>query len=135
VNVEAQLRSPSSLLHWTRRLIATRRKYKAFGRGTLSFLEPGNRKVLAFLREFEDEAMLCVANLSRVPQAVELDLARFQGRVPWSWWDRSRSRRWASSRISSRCPAMATWRFASPPTRNRRAGTRSGSRRGACRCW
>jgi maltose alpha-D-glucosyltransferase/alpha-amylase len=82
VNVEAQLRSPSSLLHWTRRLIATRSKYKAFGRGTLSFLEPGNRKVLAFLREFEDEAMLCVANLSRVPQAVELDLARFAGRVP-----------------------------------------------------
>ena len=82
VNVEAQLRSPSSLLHWTRRLIATRRKYKAFGRGSLAFLEPGNRKVLAFLREFEDEAMLCVANLSRVPQAVELDLARFAGRVP-----------------------------------------------------
>ncbi len=82
VNVEAQLRSPSSLLRWTRRLIATRRRYKAFGRGTLAFLEPGNRKVLAFLREFEDEAMLCVANLSRVPQAVELDLARFAGRVP-----------------------------------------------------
>ncbi|MGZ5595013.1 MAG: maltose alpha-D-glucosyltransferase [Usitatibacter sp.] len=82
VNVEAQLRSPSSLLHWTRRLVATRRRYKAFGRGTLSFLEPGNRKVLAFLREHEDEAMLCVANLSRVPQAVELDISRFQGRVP-----------------------------------------------------
>ncbi|MEP7068392.1 MAG: putative maltokinase, partial [Usitatibacter sp.] len=82
VNVEAQLRSPSSLLHWTRRLIATRRKYKAFGRGTLAFLEPGNRKVLAFLREYEDEAMLCVANLSRVPQAVELDISRFAGRVP-----------------------------------------------------
>jgi maltose alpha-D-glucosyltransferase/alpha-amylase len=82
VNVEAQLRSPSSLLHWTRKLIATRARYKAFGRGTLSFLEPGNRKVLAFLREFEGEAMLCVANLSRVPQAVELDLARFEGRVP-----------------------------------------------------
>jgi maltose alpha-D-glucosyltransferase/alpha-amylase len=82
VNVEAQLRSPSSLLHWTRRLIATRARYKAFGRGTLTFLEPGNRKVLAFLREHEGEAMLCVANLSRVPQAVELDLARFEKRVP-----------------------------------------------------
>ncbi len=82
VNVEAQLRSPSSLLHWTRRMVATRRRYKAFGRGTLTFLEPGNRKVLAFLREFEDEAILCVANLSRVPQAAELDLGRFQGRVP-----------------------------------------------------
>jgi len=82
VNVEAQLRSPSSLLQWTRRLIATRRSYKAFGRGSLTFLDPGNRKVLAFLREHEDEAMLCVANLSRVPQAVELDLARFESRVP-----------------------------------------------------
>jgi maltose alpha-D-glucosyltransferase / alpha-amylase len=82
VNVEAQLRSPSSLLHWTRRLVATRSRYKAFGRGTLSFLEPGNRKVLAYLREHDGEAMLCVANLSRVPQAVELDLGRFAGRVP-----------------------------------------------------
>jgi maltose alpha-D-glucosyltransferase/alpha-amylase len=82
VNVEAQNRSPSSLLNWTRRLIATRRRYRAFGRGTISFLEPGNRKILAFLREHDDEAMLCVANLSRVPQAVELDLARFEKRVP-----------------------------------------------------
>ena len=82
VNVEAQLRSPWSLLHWTRRLIATRNRYKAFGRGTLAFLEPGNRKVLAYLREHENEAILCVANLSRVPQAVELDLARFEKRVP-----------------------------------------------------
>jgi maltose alpha-D-glucosyltransferase/alpha-amylase len=82
VNVEAQLRNPSSLLQWTRRLVATRRRYKAFGRGTITFLEPGNRKVLAFVREHEDEAVLCVANLSRVPQAAELDLARFEGRVP-----------------------------------------------------
>ena len=82
VNVEAQLRSPSSLLHWTRRLVATRRRYKSFGRGSLAFLEPGNRKILAYLREHEDEAILCVANLSRVPQAAELDLARFEGRVP-----------------------------------------------------
>jgi maltose alpha-D-glucosyltransferase/alpha-amylase len=82
LNVEAQERSASSLLQWTRRLIATRRRYKAFGRGTINFLEPGNRKVLAFMREHEGEAMLCVANLSRVPQAVELDLARFDKHVP-----------------------------------------------------
>jgi maltose alpha-D-glucosyltransferase/alpha-amylase len=82
VNVEAQLRSPSSLLSWTRRMVAVRRNYRAFGRGSLTFLEPGNRKVLAFLREQDGEAMLCVANLSRVPQAVELDLARFEKRVP-----------------------------------------------------
>jgi maltose alpha-D-glucosyltransferase/alpha-amylase len=82
VNVEAQLRSSSSLLHWTRRMIAVRRRYHAFGRGTIAFLEPGNRKVLAFLREHEGQAMLCVANLSRFPQAVELDLARFEKHVP-----------------------------------------------------
>jgi maltose alpha-D-glucosyltransferase / alpha-amylase len=82
VNVEAQQRSASSLLNWTRRLIATRRRYRAFGRGSITFLHPGNRKVLAFLREHEDEALLCVANLSQVPQAVELDLQRFDKRVP-----------------------------------------------------
>jgi maltose alpha-D-glucosyltransferase/alpha-amylase len=59
-----------------------RSQYKSFGRGTISFLEPGNRKVLAYVREHEDEAVLCVANLSRVPQAAEIDLARFEGRVP-----------------------------------------------------
>ncbi|MGZ5457182.1 MAG: maltose alpha-D-glucosyltransferase, partial [Thermoanaerobaculia bacterium] len=82
VNVEAQARDASSLLNWTRRMIATRRRHRALGRGTIAFLEPGNRKVLAFLREVGDEAILCVVNLSRVPQAVELDLARFAGRVP-----------------------------------------------------
>ena len=82
VNVEAQLRSASSLLHWTRRLIAVRRNYQAFGRGTLTFLRPGNRKVLAYLREYGEESMLCVVNLSRTPQAVELDLSAFAGRVP-----------------------------------------------------
>jgi maltose alpha-D-glucosyltransferase/alpha-amylase len=82
VNVEAQNRNPWSLLNWTRHLIATRNRHKAFGRGSITFLEPGNRKILAFLREYESEAILCVANLSRVPQAVELDLARFEKRVP-----------------------------------------------------
>jgi maltose alpha-D-glucosyltransferase / alpha-amylase len=82
VNVEAQLMSSSSLLNWTRRLIAMRRRYRAFGRGNISFLEPGNRKVLAFVREFEDQAILCVANLSRFSQAVELDLAKYETRVP-----------------------------------------------------
>ena len=82
VNVESQARSPSSLLSWTRRLIDVRKRFKAFGRGTLVFLEPGNRKVLAYLREHDGETVLCVANLSRTAQAVELDLARFEGRVP-----------------------------------------------------
>jgi maltose alpha-D-glucosyltransferase/alpha-amylase len=82
VNVEAQLRDPSSLLNWMRRMLATRAQSHAFGRGTLSFLKPGNRKILAYLREHGDEAILCVANLARSAQPVELDLSRFKGRVP-----------------------------------------------------
>jgi maltose alpha-D-glucosyltransferase/alpha-amylase len=82
VNVEAQQRNPSSLLSWTRRLIAMRKAYQAFGRGTLSFLYPGNRKVLAYLRQYGAETVLCLANLSRATQPVELDLAAFKGRVP-----------------------------------------------------
>ncbi len=82
VNVEAQQRNPSSLLNWTKRLIAVRKNYKAFGRGSLQFLEPGNRKVLAYVREWQDEILLCVVNLSRTAQPVELDLAAWKGRVP-----------------------------------------------------
>ena len=82
VNVEAQTREPSSLLNWTRRLLAVRKTTKALGRGSLRFLKPGNRKVLAYLREHGDEAILCVANLGRSAQPVELDLARYKGRVP-----------------------------------------------------
>ncbi|MHB1215956.1 MAG: maltose alpha-D-glucosyltransferase, partial [Thiobacillus sp.] len=89
-NVEAQQRNPSSLLNWTRRLIAMRRAHRAFGRGTLRFLRPGNRKILAYLREHEDESILCVANLSRAPQAVELDLSTFRERVPVELMGRSR---------------------------------------------
>ncbi|URL59812.1 maltose alpha-D-glucosyltransferase [Luteibacter flocculans] len=82
INVEAQSRDPHSLLNWTRRMLAVRKRYKAFGRGTLKFLYPGNRKVLAYLREFEGEQVLCVANMSRSLQAVELDLGGFDGQVP-----------------------------------------------------
>ncbi len=82
VNVEAQLRDPSSLLHWMRRMLATRNTHRAFGRGQLVFLSPGNRKVLAYLRELGDEAILCVANLARSAQPVALNLGRFKARVP-----------------------------------------------------
>jgi maltose alpha-D-glucosyltransferase/alpha-amylase len=82
VNVEAQSRSPSSLLNWIKRLIAARRSRRAFGRGGLRFLYPANRKVIAYLREYGDEIVLCVANLSRSPQAVELDLSDWRGRQP-----------------------------------------------------
>jgi maltose alpha-D-glucosyltransferase/alpha-amylase len=82
VNVEAQSRSPSSLLNWVKRLIAARRSRRAFGRGTLRFLYPLNRKVIAYIRAYADETLLCVANLSRSPQAVELDLSDWRGRQP-----------------------------------------------------
>ncbi|GAA4334955.1 maltose alpha-D-glucosyltransferase [Pigmentiphaga soli] len=82
VNVESQARDPHSLLNWMRRMLAKRRQYQVFGRGTLRFLFPGNRQILAYLREHQDVAILCVANLSHTPQAVELDLKEFAGRVP-----------------------------------------------------
>jgi maltose alpha-D-glucosyltransferase/alpha-amylase len=82
VNVEAQSRSAGSLLNWMKRIIAVRKAHKAFSRGTLEILHPGNRKILAYIREYEDESILCVANLSRSAQPAELDLARFRDRVP-----------------------------------------------------
>ncbi|NCC36707.1 MAG: alpha-amylase, partial [Chloroflexia bacterium] len=79
VNVENQLGNQHSLLWWTRRLIALRKRYKAFGRGTLEFLHPENRKVLCFIRRYEEETILVIANLSRFVQGVELDLSAFRG--------------------------------------------------------
>ncbi len=82
VNVEAQWRDPHSLLNWLRRMLVERRKHQAFGRGSIRFLQPQNRKVLAYLREYDGETILCVANVARSAQAVELDLSQFAGRVP-----------------------------------------------------
>jgi maltose alpha-D-glucosyltransferase / alpha-amylase len=83
VNVESQSRDPHSLLNWTRKMLSVRRSKHAFGRGAIRFLRPNNRKILAYLRELPGEpAILCVANLSRAPQAVELDLSEFAGTVP-----------------------------------------------------
>ncbi|MGE0223529.1 MAG: maltose alpha-D-glucosyltransferase [Acetobacteraceae bacterium] len=82
VNVEAQAADPHSLLLWMRRTIAVRRQYQVFGRGTYRLLYPKNRKILAYLREHEGTTILCVANLARTPQAVELELSEFQGRIP-----------------------------------------------------
>ena len=82
VNVEAQEANRHSLLWWMRRLIALRRQYKAFGRGTMEFLSPENPRVIAYVRSFENERILVVANLSRFVQYVELDLSRFKGMAP-----------------------------------------------------
>ncbi|WP_435017016.1 maltose alpha-D-glucosyltransferase [Tundrisphaera sp. TA3] len=88
INVEAQERDPSSLLQWMRRLIALRKGYKAFGRGTLSFLHPANRKILAYFRHYQDELILVVANLSRFVQPVELDMAEYKGYTPFEMFGR-----------------------------------------------
>jgi maltose alpha-D-glucosyltransferase / alpha-amylase len=82
VNVEAQSRDPSSLLNWTRRILAVRRQHQCFGRGSLEFVRPQNRKILAYVRTLEQELVLCVANLAQTAQAVELDLSKYKGRVP-----------------------------------------------------
>jgi maltose alpha-D-glucosyltransferase/alpha-amylase len=103
VNVEAQLSDQSSLLHWTRNMIALRKLFQVFGRGTLEFLNPENRKILAYVRHYDPtspsreatatgakrnvtspgtETVLCVANLSRFAQPVSLDLSEFAGMTP-----------------------------------------------------
>jgi maltose alpha-D-glucosyltransferase / alpha-amylase len=82
VNVEAQQNNPHSLLWWMKRLIALRKRFKAFGRGTLEFIHPDNHKVLAFVRRYHDECVLVLANLSRFVQGVELDLSPYKGLVP-----------------------------------------------------
>jgi maltose alpha-D-glucosyltransferase/alpha-amylase len=92
INVETQQNNPHSLLWWMKRLIALRKRSRAFGRGSIEFLYPDNHKVLAFLRRYrpqpggnshdQEECVLVVANLSRFPQCVELDLAAFKGMAP-----------------------------------------------------
>jgi len=82
VNVEVQEGEPTSLLHWMRRLLRVRRKAAVFGRGTIRFLRPENRKILAFIRTHGDRSVLCVNNLSRFVQPVDLDLSGFEGCRP-----------------------------------------------------
>ncbi len=82
VNVETQAKNRGSLLWWMRRMLALRKRYQVFGRGTLEFLHPENRRVLAYLRSDGDQSVLIVANLSRFAQFVELDLSRFKGFEP-----------------------------------------------------
>jgi maltose alpha-D-glucosyltransferase / alpha-amylase len=82
INVEAQERSPFSLLNWMKRIIGLRKQFKVFGRGAIEFLPAENRKVLAYVRKYEDDIILCVANLSRSVQPIELNLSRFKGMTP-----------------------------------------------------
>ena len=89
VNVAAQERVPTSLLRWMRRLIGVRQEYQAFGRGTWEPVDAANRRVLVFLRCYRDEKILCVNNLSRFAQFVELDLRDFTGLVPLELWSKN----------------------------------------------
>ena len=82
INVEAQQRTLTSFFHWMKRLIRVRQQYPVFGRGDIKFLDPENQKVLAYVRHHEGMHILCVNNLSRFSQPVELDLAAYQGAVP-----------------------------------------------------
>ena len=79
LNVEGQQNNPNSLLWWMKRVIALRKNFQAFGEGSIEFLNPANPRVLAFVRRHGDEVLLIVANLSRFPQFVELDLSAFKG--------------------------------------------------------
>ncbi len=82
INVEAQQENSSSLLWWNKRLISLRQQHRSFSRGDIRFLDPHNRRILAFLRSFEGEQVLVVANLSRFVQFVELELSAFEGATP-----------------------------------------------------
>lgn len=89
VNVEAQTKSLSSLLSWMKKLIAVRKTSQAFGRGAITFVRPSNRSVLAYIRQYGDEIILCVTNLSRSAQATELDLSAWKERIPQEMLGRS----------------------------------------------
>jgi maltose alpha-D-glucosyltransferase / alpha-amylase len=99
VNVEAELRTPTSMLRWLRRLIELRKQHPVFGLGTYEELPTSNPRVFAHIRTYEDEVVLCVHNIARSAQAVELDLSRYEGRVPVEMFGRSPF------------PAVGTWPY------------------------
>ena len=121
VNVENQQKNLSSLLWWMRRVIAMRKNFKAFSRGSLEFLYPDNPKVLAFLRRYEDEIVLVIVNLSRFAQSAELDLSRFAGFVPMEVFSRNLFRPIRKSRyVITLGPHAYYWFALHAPTDGRR---------------
>ena len=121
VNVENQQKNLSSLLWWMRRVIAMRKNFKAFSRGSLEFLYPDNAKVLAFLRRYENQTMLVVVNLSRFAQSAELDLSRFSGCVPMEVFSRNLFRPIKKSRyVITLGPHAYYWFALQAPTEGRR---------------
>jgi len=126
VNVEAQSRSLSSLLSSTKRLIAVRKSTLAFGRGTMAFVRPENRSVLAYVRQLQDEVILCVANLSRSAQATELDLSAFQGRIPLEMLGRTRFPRDRRTALHDHAGALRLLLVPAPGARQIAAGRTKG---------
>jgi maltose alpha-D-glucosyltransferase / alpha-amylase len=121
VNVENHQKNLSSLLWWMRRVIAMRKNFKAFSRGSLEFLYPDNAKVLAFLRRYENQTMLVIVNLSRFAQSAELDLARFNGCVPMEVFSRNLFRPIKKSRyVITLGPHAYYWFALQAPTEGRR---------------
>jgi maltose alpha-D-glucosyltransferase/alpha-amylase len=82
VNVDAEMRSPTSMLHWTKRMIDVRKQHPVFGIGSFEDLGGSNPSVFGFLRQYGDDIVVCVSNLSRFAQFTELDLSRFEGCTP-----------------------------------------------------
>ncbi len=135
VNVEAQQHDAAALLHWMRNLVGLRKLFHVFGRGSIEFLNPDNRKVVAHVRRDQQDQILCVANLSRSAQPVALDLSAFAGATPIEMQGYTafpeigdtpertdNRRRWLllvrapASRRLTRQRRPSTWRWASPPT-------------------
>jgi maltose alpha-D-glucosyltransferase/alpha-amylase len=127
VHVEAQERNSHSLLAFMKRLLALRQRYPAFGRGDIRFLQPVNRRILAFIREDGGEPILVVANLSRFSQAFELDLSGYAGHTPVELFGRSLF--WEIDDRPYRLtlgPHAFSW-FALVPASEAPTGARSGS--------
>lgn len=89
INVAAQKRTEHSLLCWMRSLVKLRNSFQVFGRGSIVFLKPANHRVLAYIRQYGDEIVLAVNNLSNSAQAVELDVRAFKGFIPIEMFGRN----------------------------------------------
>ena len=82
VNVEAEMRDQNSFLHWFRRLLAVRKQHSVFGLGSFEACHPNNPAIFVFLRQYEDDIVLCINNLSSRAQAAELDMSAYAGMYP-----------------------------------------------------
>jgi maltose alpha-D-glucosyltransferase / alpha-amylase len=135
VNVEAQSREPGSLLPGRGACWRCASSSQAFGRGRFTMLHPGNRKVLAYVREHDDDVILCVANVSRVAQPVELDLGAWKGRVPVEMMGRNAFPPVGDLPYLLTLPGHGFFWFRLAPMPSRRAGTPNAGRSTTCRCW